>query len=411
MALKVAHLSVSDHSGGAARAAGSIHLALLAAGIESRMFVPDTPSLQQSFSFSSRFDRVLNRLNPDGRFGWMVWGSSDLHSVALVPTKAEQAIQDWGPDILHLHWVGRRTASIAQLGRLMEAFPTVWSFHDMWPITGTAHYTEEGSSAKWRSGYKNRTTIRNYFDIDFLTFHRKAKHWKTPGIAVAPALWMENLIQESALMSDWEVATIPYPINKDVFAPAKKSVARTHWNLPQDKRIILFGASGGPGDPRKGWDLLMSALGQLATNRGDFLLAVFGKTPKLPAAESFPIVGLGAIKSDQALAEAYRASDVVALPSRQDNFPLTGMEAISCGRKVVAFNIGGLSTMLKHQHNGFLARPFSTEEFAKGIDWALGDGANCSERAHPVETEAPKAWTPEHVAQETVRAYQQLMNQ
>lgn len=408
--LKVAHLSVSDHHGGAARAAGSIHLALLAAGIESRMFVPDRPSLQQSFSFSSRFDRVLNRINPDGRFGWMAWGSSDLHSIALVPTKAEQAIQDWRPDVLHLHWVGQRTASIAQLGRLMEAFPTVWSFHDMWPLTGAAHYAEESTSAKWRLGYNHRTTIRNRFDVDLLTFRRKSKHWKTPGIAVAPAPWMGNLIRESALMSSWGVATIPYPIDRDIFSPAGKSAARTHWGLPQDKKVILFGASGGPRDLRKGWDLLMSALRQLAKQRGDFLLAVFGKTPALPVEESFPIVGLGRIQSDQALAEAYRASDVVALPSRQDNFPLTGMEAISCGRKVVAFNIGGLSTMLKHQHSGYLVEPFNAGEFAKGIDWALGYRANYSEDAPQEETAAPQSWTPEHVAQEMVRVYRQLLS-
>jgi glycosyltransferase involved in cell wall biosynthesis len=41
----------------------------------------------------------------------------------------------------------------------------------------------------------------------------------------------------------------------------------------------------------------------------------------------------------------------------------------------VAFDIGGNSDMIEHQSNGYLAKPKSPEDLAKGIDWIL----NCEE--------------------------------
>ena len=38
---------------------------------------------------------------------------------------------------------------------------------------------------------------------------------------------------------------------------------------------------------------------------------------------------------------------------------------------MVAFNIGGLSDIVKHRRSGYLAQSFDVEDLAKGVRWVL----------------------------------------
>jgi len=47
------------------------------------------------------------------------------------------------------------------------------------------------------------------------------------------------------------------------------------------------------------------------------------------------------------------------------------VEPLSCGTPVVAFDIGGMTDMIGHQINGYLAKPFDISDLAAGIYWVL----------------------------------------
>ena len=47
------------------------------------------------------------------------------------------------------------------------------------------------------------------------------------------------------------------------------------------------------------------------------------------------------------------------------------MESMACGTPVVGFDIGGNTDMVEHKENGYLAKPFDTDDLADGIDWIL----------------------------------------
>ncbi len=57
---------------------------------------------------------------------------------------------------------------------------------------------------------------------------------------------------------------------------------------------------------------------------------------------------------------------------RQENLsnPLT--EAMACGVPVVAFDVGGMTDMIVHRENGYLAKAFDCEELAEGISLCAG---------------------------------------
>jgi glycosyltransferase involved in cell wall biosynthesis len=61
----------------------------------------------------------------------------------------------------------------------------------------------------------------------------------------------------------------------------------------------------------------------------------------------------------------------MVIPSRIDNLPNTGVEALSCGTPVVAFNTCGLPDIVQHKHTGYLAKAFEPIDMAQGIKWVL----------------------------------------
>lgn len=68
------------------------------------------------------------------------------------------------------------------------------------------------------------------------------------------------------------------------------------------------------------------------------------------------------------LPEAYAACDVVGQPSRQDGLPNVVLEAMACGRVVVASWVGGLPDVIEDGVNGLLA---SDAELPAALDRAL----------------------------------------
>jgi glycosyltransferase involved in cell wall biosynthesis len=53
------------------------------------------------------------------------------------------------------------------------------------------------------------------------------------------------------------------------------------------------------------------------------------------------------------------------------NLPNTILEAMSCGLPCVAFDCYGMKEIISHKKNGYLAEPYSVEDFKDGINYVL----------------------------------------
>jgi len=118
---------------------------------------------------------------------------------------------------------------------------------------------------------------------------------------------------------------------------------------------------------------------------------------------------VGSVDNDADLAAAYEACDVLAVPSREDNMPLTAMEAQISGRPVVGFSLGGLPDIVEHQVTGYLANPWDTDELATGLQIALdkslaGDTWGANAREHGMST-----WNYQRVAFSYQDLYSQIL--
>jgi glycosyltransferase involved in cell wall biosynthesis len=398
--LKIIQLNYSDINGGAARAAYRIHHALRVAGVDSTMAVNVASAGDWTVQGpSSKWAKVIGRIRPQlitPLRKLLRTGNPIIHSPAVVPSRWPDRINASDADVVHLHWVQSEMLSIADIARIRK--PIVWTLHDMWAFCGAEHYTTDH---RWRDGYlrDNRPSHESDFDLNRYTWQRKYKHWRQPLQIVCPSQWLAGCVKQSALMHDWPLSVVPYCLDTARWQPINQQLARQLLGLPIDVPILLFGAVGGGEDPRKGFDLLLQALGQLRCQRSDLQLLVFGQlAPREPPELGFPIHYTGRLHDDLSLRALHSAADLMVVPSRQDNLPNTAVEAHACGTPVVAFRTGGLPDIVEHKRTGYLAQPFDTQDLAAGISWVLEDPQRRIGLGHAARQRAERLWNPARVA-------------
>ena len=104
--------------------------------------------------------------------------------------------------------------------------------------------------------------------------------------------------------------------------------ARDHFNLPSSGKLIAF---AGRFVEKKG----LAVLQAVCREHPDINFALAGSGPINPAAWKLPNVHLLGNLSPQELAQLYRASDYLLLPSVGEGYPLVIQEALACGLPVI----------------------------------------------------------------------------
>ena len=374
--MKIVHLSHSDISGGAGRAAYRVHRMLLKYGINSSMWVDIKKSEDKTvFGPESKIKNFLNNKRQHLRFPVNKLLKSNffgMHSPSLLPSKWLKKINSSDADIVHLHWVQGEMLSIKEISRIKK--PLVWSFHDMWPFCGCEHYSYNN---RYVDGYRFDNRSKNeisFFDINRWRWNQKVKLFKKPIQIISPSKWMTGSIKKSYLMKNWPVETIPHPIDISKWSPLDKYVSRKQLNLPQKKKLIIFGAIGGVKDSRKGFKLLNLALKHLKklSSCEDINLIVFGGGDRnVYSQPDLKIHHFDHINDDKILQELYSAADVMIVPSILETFGQTALESLACGTPVVTFKGTGTSDIVEHKKTGYLAEALNEKDLANGINWVL----------------------------------------
>jgi glycosyltransferase involved in cell wall biosynthesis len=245
-------------------------------------------------------------------------------------------------DIVHLHWVAdfiNYPTFFATIKR-----PIVWTFHDMNPLLGGFHY----------QGDKDRN-MNAFGDLEQKLERIKRSAYEATGnmTVVTPSRWLGNCVQGHDQLKRMPFRNIPYGLDLNVFKPHNKALARSVFNLPDDKKIILFVSDRIDYD-RKGFDLLKAAMEQIHLG-SDFLMVTIGSNGATGLEKSDRIVPLGRIGDDRLMSLLFSAADVFVLPSREDNFPNVMLESRACGTPVLAFPVGGMTDVIRNGFNGWLA--------------------------------------------------------
>lgn len=372
------HVSQSDKFGGAARAALRIHHVVQGAEIRSLMRV-----IRKGTDDSTV---IGGRPRGVGRIAWHAGneisrqlddrargGAAILHSTAWPSTGLVDELNCADNDVVHLHWLGSRSLSIEEVGRINKA--VVWTLHDMWAFCGAEHVVEDSPNSPFRTGYLTNHHLRKVSPtlLNRWTWGRKRSSWKSRKIqVVCPSNWLARCASESSLMNGWNISVIPNPIDSSDWRLLDRRLAREVLGLDPSPFYVVLGAYAGLNEHHKGFDLAAAAL-NVASRQvlPPMQILVFGQSAhKSRLNLPFPTHFFGHIESDLELSLLYNAADALLLPSRQDNLPNTMLEAMACGTPVIGFDIGGLPDLIRHQSTGWLAKPFDAVDLAAGLSWA-----------------------------------------
>lgn len=378
--MKVVLINTSEKTGGAAVAANRLTKALRSNGVEATMLVrdrstddPHVVSVEQT-----SFQRLRNRF----RFLWERliifinngFSRERLFQVSIANTGIDISQHPLvkEADVIHLHWINQGFLSLKGIRKLQQmGKPIVWTMHDMWPCTGICHHARECTQYQTVCHSCPRLNLsRKTKDLSTRIFNRKKNYLSSNSITYVPcSQWLSEEVEKSKLTKG-KKTTIPNPISTTLFTNKGVDIKkiRARLGLPEDKRLILFGALD-PANKRKGIDYLVSAIPLV---EADIALAVFGHA-KAEIAKNFtvPVYSLGYLSDESLIRDVYAAVDCYATPSLEENLPNMIMESMACGTPCVGFQIGGIPEMIDHKSNGYLAKYKNAEDFARGIDWVL----------------------------------------
>lgn len=409
-------LSTFDNHGGAAIATYRLHRALQSIGVDSRLLVQrkktDDPGV---LGPRTRWQSISAVLRPymDGVLTQLYRNRQKVFfSPAWLPERLASKVSNLDFDVIHLFWVNSGFLRIETLKKFRR--PIVWTLHDMWPFTGGCHYDDE--CGKFRQSCGNCPVLKSEHDLDLSRYvwNRKRSSWSgVPITVVATSHWLADMARSSALFKDQRIEVIPNAIDTEKYKPIDKAAARTAYNLPQDKRLILFSAVNATSEKRKGHQFLMPALAQLSqAGWGEKIeLVIIGASkPENPPDMGMKVHYISHLHDEVSQVLLYSAADVVVAPSMQENLSNTVMESLACGTPVVAFDIGGMPDMIDHRANGYLARPFDPADLSDGIMWVLENGERHDSLAHCARQTVLERYTLRKVAEQYQSLYQDMLS-
>ncbi len=380
--MRVLIVNTSERTGGAAIAANRLMHALNNNGAEARMLVRDRKT------DDAEVVNIPQSWRLKANFLWergVIWLANNLSKQNLFQVDIANCGTDitgmdafhWA-DVIHLHWVNQGFLSLSDLNRIMASGkPVVITLHDQWYFTGICHYS--GDCDKYQTQCEKCPMLKgSYLDLAQRVFDSKRTIYKDRNITfVGCSRWMADLARLSALTGGHRVTNVPNAIDTDLFTPMDKTAARQKFNLPQDMRLLLFGAQKIT-DKRKGFRFLVEACEHISlhhpTLQGHLGVVVLGgDAASVKEALPLPVYTVNYLSNEAEIAQLYNAADLFVTPSLQDNLPNTIVEAMSCGVPCVGFNIGGIPEMITHKQDGYVADYCDSIDFAQGISWCLNE--------------------------------------
>lgn len=236
---------------------------------------------------------------------------------------AEPLVRDLQPDVILNYWIYPVGFAAVRLGRRLNVPVVVGS------IGSDLHRIPDPVS-RFLSGW----TVRN---ADYVITKSESLRQHAIRLGAQPG----------------HVRAIHNGCDSEIFTIRSVSDARAALSVAQDARLILY---IGRLDVRKGVSELAEAFIRLAVEDPRLRLVYVGNGPddtmirkiaqSHPAGDRITIVGR---LDPPAIAQWLAACNVLALPSYNEGCPNVILEALSCGRPVVASNVGGIPEIMNPQ--------------------------------------------------------------
>lgn len=245
---------------------------------------------------------------------------------------------------------------------------------DYSPMTGGCHFISDcptfengcGACEIWYSKNQKDFTYKNALE-------KKRIYEKIKPVLLVNRYIDENYASKSPILKNTKKEYIFPVINDDLFCPTDKKLAKKELNIDENKKVLFF-ACQNLNDTRKGGKYVIDALNifyeDLSSQERDNILVILaGRAEKeIESVVKFNCKTFGYVDTKK-LINLYQAADIYLSGSVIDAGPMMVNQALSCGVPVIAFNIGTAIDVINGKNTGYIAKEFSANAFAQGINW------------------------------------------
>lgn len=245
---------------------------------------------------------------------------------------------------------------------------------DYSPMSGGCHFT--GDCMNYQTGCGHCPGIYSHRKNDFTRWnvqYRKKIYEKVKPVVYGNS-YMHSFYHQSFLLKDYDRLEVILPtMDNEYYKPLDMMAYRQKYQIPTNKRFVVFFGCQSLNDERKGFSYLIDALRILhdhltESEREEILLVIAGRNiDQIKDQLCFDYKYLGYVASSE-LPGIYSMASVYLSPSVNDAGPSMVNQSMSCGTPVVAFEMGTALDVIKDRGTGFCAKLRDAEDFAKGIE-------------------------------------------
>ncbi|MDP6909869.1 MAG: glycosyltransferase, partial [Flavobacteriales bacterium] len=310
--LKIVLINSSDKGGGAEKIAFNMHQKLIALGHDSTLLVQKK--------------------------------KSNISTVIEISDNWKEELTAINPDIIHIHNLHGTSISLEQLSIISENTSIIFTLHDSWLTTGSTEHPFELNPSllsflnlkEWLKELEKRKNALTGSRIQF----------------TVPSQWLRE-----RFFSAHGIRPFFVPNGIDEIEPTEPSIP--------SERFILFVANRPVTNPykdfatlKKGWKLANEKLG----SDGCDLICLGGE----PSSETIGGHSLQILSpKDAGKVRSYmEASILVVQASKQDNAPITILEAHHVGKFVLGSLAGGIPELLTPIEKEWAYEPENPKQFA-----------------------------------------------
>ena len=189
---------------------------------------------------------------------------------------------------------------------------------------------------------------------------------------------VSNYLKNNVLkygIDEKKIIVVGNGVNKKKFHSISKKKARVILELPIDKKIVLNIASL---SKIKGQANLITAFLKLKQQLDrKIMLIVIGEGElkqelrKMAGEELDKSILFVGRKSHEEIPLWLSASDLFVLPSFNESMPVSLLEALACGKPVVATKVGGIPEVINSEDYGFIVNPGNISQLCTALNEAL----------------------------------------
>jgi len=228
---------------------------------------------------------------------------------------------------------------------------------------------------------------------------------------ICPSSHIARLVKSYCFVDEQKICVIPNGIDLEVFDKIKDddACALSKYDLERDNYLLFMGRLS----PLKGVQYLIEAFGRIKKDYANLKLVIVGTGDFEDYLKNFAygiedIVFTGYVDSPTVKRVLYENSLAVVVPSIYEALPTVVLEAMAYRKAVVASDVGGIPSLIRHGKNGFLSRLGDSKSLEKLVRILLEDANLRKSMGSFGRKLVEKEFTFDKMVDKTLKVYESL---